>query len=78
MGFSLNDPELIQTLQQIRHALKEGNQPDYALCQQGTFSEIERRRFRKDFGVEIIDYPASDNHDGIVKFLRALSRQSSK
>lgn len=78
IGFALNDPELVQTLQQIRHALKEGNQPDYALCESGSFSEIEARRFRNDFGVEILSYPAGKNHEGIVKFLRMLNRSLSK
>jgi hypothetical protein len=72
LGFSFADEELNLTLGQLRHFLKSSSSPDYILLPHTAVNLLEAERFRKDFGLEVITYPATPDHRGLEDFLSNL------
>lgn len=76
MGFSLRDQEILLHLSHLRHALKGEQDPDYVLLADNSVTYVEIERFRKDFGLMVLQYPTDRTHSGVASFLRALVRSA--
>lgn len=72
LGFSLEDPELSLHFAELRHSLKYNNYPDYALMPGEALNAVERRRWRQDFGVEVLTYNSSIGHSPVIEFVETL------
>jgi len=74
LGFSLNDYELLLHLGKLRHSLKSGSSPDFALIPEGELSQLTAERFRADFGIEVIPFKKSLDNRSLVSFLRRATK----
>lgn len=75
LGFSFNDEELVLHLGKLRHALKGETHPDYILFSGDFLNSEEVTGFRRDFGLEVLLYPADEKHTGLVSFLNELKKR---
>ena len=75
VGASMADPELQLLLSYISDAFLPTSGPQhYALMSEEDVGEVERRQWRKDFGVNVIPVSKADDYAEVTEFLEALSR----
>lgn len=72
LGTSLTDPELKLLLGFLRHSYHEGGPKHYALMDESRLTGITAERWRKDYGINIIKYDPSNNHEQVLQFLKSL------
>jgi len=78
MGYSMSDPDIILFLEYIHEALQGyGNKRHFILRSDDEVSEIEIKRWDKDFGVKTITYARSDGHPEVTEFLKSIRGQTS-
>ena len=75
LGFSMSDKEMMANIDRQRHAMRYLDNPNYMLVREGSYNEIQRTRWRDDFGIHIIDYEYSEDHEGIHTWLKALNKK---
>jgi hypothetical protein len=75
LGFSFSDPELLLLLGDLRESLKHQAHPDYIFLPVTSAGEVEARRLRDDFGVQVIPYTASSDHKEILELIEYLITQ---
>lgn len=75
VGFSMNDKEMISTIENLRHTFRYLESPHYILLREGTASHVERRRWREDFGLEVVEYPGSVGHGGLLEWFSEFSQE---
>jgi len=73
VGFSLSDREIIAHIEKLRHRFNYGTAPHFALLAIGSVNRLEAISYRKEFGIEIIEYNKSHNHRGLDDFLDELA-----
>ncbi|MEM6381997.1 MAG: SIR2 family protein [Pseudomonadota bacterium] len=76
IGFSMGDKEMISTIENLRHTFRYLESPHYILLREGETSHVERRRWREDFGLEVIEYTRGDDHRGLLHWFRDFSAES--
>jgi hypothetical protein len=73
VGASMADPELQLLLSYISDAFLPTSGPQhYALMAEEDVGEVERRQWRKDFGVNVIPVSKADDYAEVTEFLEAL------
>lgn len=73
VGASMADPELQLLLSYISDAFLPTSGPQhYALMSEEDVGEVERRQWRKDFGVNVIPVSKADDYAEVTEFLEAL------
>ena len=72
IGCSLQDPELKLLLNYINAAFPEGGIPHYALMPRSETSEVERKRWKKDYNVRVITISSKNDYEDIDTFLKIL------
>ncbi len=74
IGFSFSDRELTLLFESIRDSLKYRTHPDYIFLAEGETGPVEARRWREDFGLEVIPYTLSDpSRPEVWQFVEALA-----
>jgi hypothetical protein len=74
LGFSYSDPELTVITESLREYFDERSRPDYIVLPKGEKSQIEQRRLRMDFGLEVIEYEkSSDKHPELLELVEYLT-----
>lgn len=73
LGFSFADRELMLLLESVRESLKRGTFPDYIFLARSNSGSVERRRWRDDFGVEVIPYDPSPDHREVLELVEHLA-----
>jgi hypothetical protein len=76
LGFSFKDRELILLLESLRDSLKHRSSPDFVFMPSDQVGNVEARRLREDFGIQVIKYDPSAGHPEIVEFLTTLIEKS--
>ncbi len=77
IGFSLTDPDLLLLLDELRAVYDGYTGTHYALMDISNLSSVERRRFAKDYGIEIIPYTSSTPaHSEVTSFLKELGEKT--
>jgi SIR2-like domain len=74
VGFSLVDREILMHIERLRHRMGYFSEPHFALVPQSRTGDVERMRFRKDYGIEIIEYSDKHNHAEIDTVLKTVLR----
>lgn len=59
-------------LESLRESLKHRSSPDFVFLQSGEVGNVEAKRLREDFGVQIIKYNPSPGHPELSEFVSAL------
>jgi len=72
MGFSFSDRELILLLENLRVSLKSQTMPDYIFLPEDAAGEVESRRFREDFGVEVIPFKPTKGYPEVLQLINFL------
>ena len=72
IGFSMNDREIIAHIEKLRHRFNYGTSPHFALLSMGSVNRIEAMSYRKEFGIEIVEYSKAFNHRALDDFLDDL------
>lgn len=72
LGFSFSDRELTLMLEALRFSLKSQASPDYIFLPEDSAGEVESRRFREDFGVEVISYRPTKGHHEVLQLVNFL------
>jgi hypothetical protein len=75
VGFSGHDPHL-QDLISTAARYDSYCRRHWLLAPQGQFPPLVVRRFAKDKGIRIIEYPIDDNHSSLVTFFRKVYRDT--
>ena len=75
VGFGASDPDILHALDALAARFPAQPAAHYLLHPHGNFTETSRRRFKKDRGLEIIEYDSAHNHSQVTAFLTALSVQ---
>lgn len=78
LGFSLDDPELMLLMEDLRESLKHRTNPDYAFMSSGKLGKVEAGRWREDYGVQIIPYEPTAGHPEVLQFLKYLKKAAAK
>jgi hypothetical protein len=73
IGFSFADPELAVLTESIRESLKRRSAPDFLVLPKGEKGAIERRRLQNDFGIEVIEYEATEGHPELLQLIDHLA-----
>lgn len=73
VGFSLADPDLLLLLDKLETAFKGYGGLHYALINEQEVGKIERERWRKDYGIDIIPYRATEGHPEVHTFLDQIA-----
>jgi hypothetical protein len=73
IGFSFSDPELRLLLEQHRESLKHRSSPDFILLAADACSDVEKRRLREDFGLQVLPYEPSPGHPEVHAFVSYLA-----
>jgi len=74
LGFSNSDPEITMVLQTLREGFRQRSSPDYIVLKRGVKGSVEKRRLSHDFGLEVIEYDPSDNHNELVQLVEHLAK----
>jgi hypothetical protein len=72
LGFSFSDRELTLMLETLRVSLKSQSSPDYIFLPEDAAGEVESRRFREDFGVEVIPFRPSKGYPEVLQLINFL------
>ncbi len=72
IGFSFSDRELTLMLETLRVALKSQSSPDYIFLPEDAAGEVESRRFREDFGVEVIPFKPTKGYPEVLQLINFL------
>lgn len=72
IGFSFSDREIMQMLEIVRESLKHPSDPDYIFLAKGSAGPLETRRWREDFGVQVIPYEATPGHPEVLELINYL------
>jgi len=72
LGFSFADRELMLLLESLRESLKHLSYPDYIFLPKDSVGSVEMRRWREDFGVQVIPYEPSHGHPEVLQFINFL------
>ena len=72
MGFSFSDRELTLLLENLRVSLKSQTMPDYIFLPEDAVGEVESRRFREDFGVEVIPFRPTKGYPEVLQLINFL------
>jgi hypothetical protein len=72
LGFSFSDRELTLMLETLRVSLKSQSSPDYIFLTEEAAGEVESRRFREDFGVEVISYKPTKGYPEVLQLINFL------
>lgn len=72
LGFSFSDRELTLMLETLRVALKSQSSPDYIFLPEDAAGEVESRRFREDFGVEVIPFKPTKGYPEVLELVNFL------
>ena len=72
LGFSFADRELTLMLETLRYALKNQSSPDYIFLPEDAAGEVETRRLREDFGVEVLPFKSTKSHAEVLQLLEFL------
>jgi hypothetical protein len=75
LGFSLADREIILLLETLRESLKHPSDPDFIFLPRDSAGPLEIRRWREDFGVQVIAYDPSPGHPEVLEFVDFLVGQ---
>jgi hypothetical protein len=81
LGFSFSDRELTLMLETLRVSLKSQSSPDYIFLPEDAAGEVESRRFREDFGVEVIPFRPTKGYPEVlhlVDYLISKAGQKNK
>jgi SIR2-like domain len=78
LGFSFADPELMLLLEDLRESLKHQNHPDYIFLPVSSTGDVEARRLRDDFGVQVIPYDPSPDHKEVLELVEYLITEMKK
>lgn len=78
LGFSFSDREVMLMLEIVRESLKHPSDPDYIFLAKGSAGPLETRRWREDFGIQVIPYEASDGHPEVVQLLNFLAEKAKE
>jgi hypothetical protein len=73
LGFSFDDPELRLLMESLRDSLKYRSMPDYILIPKGKKGSVELKRWHEDFGLQALEYDASNNHREIIEIIDYLA-----
>lgn len=77
LGFSFSDREIMLMLEIVRESLKHPSDPDYIFLAKGSAGPLETRRWREDFGIQVIPYEASPGHPEVVELLNFLTERAA-
>lgn len=72
VGTSLTDFDLLFSLDEICSAFEGYSRSHYALMSEETAGRIRRRWFKRDYGIQIIPYHATEGHPEVHQFLEEL------
>ena len=72
VGFSFSDRELTLMLETLRVSLKNQSSPDYIFLPDDAAGEVESRRFREDFGVEVISFRPTKGYPEVLQLINFL------
>lgn len=75
LGFSFTDPELRLLLEELRESLKNQSYPDYLFLPNTSAGDVEIRRLREDFGIQVISYIPSPGHPEVLELIEFLINQ---
>jgi hypothetical protein len=78
LGFSFSDRELTLMLESLRVSLKSQSSPDYIFLPDVAAGEVESRRFREDFGVEVIPFRPTKGYPEVLELVNYLVSQVGK
>lgn len=73
LGFSFSDREITMLLEIIRDALKHAGDPDYIFLPKGMAGPLEARRWKEDYGIQVIPYEATPGHPEVLEFVNFLA-----
>jgi hypothetical protein len=59
-------------LETLRVALKSQSSPDYIFLPEDAAGEVESRRFREDFGVEVIPFKPTKGYPEVLQLVNFL------
>lgn len=76
MGFSMTDREILGQVETLRHSFRYLGQPHYILMKEGSISDIERTRWREDYGLETILYSSGSPERSIEDYVDLLAQSS--
>lgn len=75
VGGSMSDPELLLLLNYIADSYSTSSGPyHFALMAKEDINEVERKRWLKDYRVQIIPVSKEDNYAEVTEFLNALKQ----
>ncbi len=75
LGYSLNDPDLMLVLDELRATFKDYTVTHYALMNADEVSLLRQKRFRQDYGIQILPYsPSAPDHPEVGQFLEELAQ----
>jgi hypothetical protein len=77
LGFSFSDREIMLMLEIVRESLKHPSDPDYIFLAKGSAGPLETRRWREDFGIQVIPYEATPGHPEVVELLTFLAEKAA-
>jgi len=82
LGWSVSDPELSTLVETLRENFRHRTVPDYSarhyiVLQKGLMGSVERKRFRSDFGLELIEYEQTSELLDLVNYLASLIEENA-
>lgn len=78
LGFSLSDPHLMLILEGLQAIYKGYTGNHFALMDANVVTNIQRKRFQKDYNIRILAYtPSDNNHPEVVAFLKKLAEETT-
>jgi hypothetical protein len=78
LGFSFTDQELILLLEAHRHSLKYKSSLHYIFLPDGEVGDVETRRLREDFGIEIVPFKPSKTYKELLEFVNFLASKINR
>jgi len=72
LGFSGSDPEISLLTESLRESLDHRNVPEYIVLPKGEKGEVEKKRLRRDFGLQVIEYDKSEDHHELLELVEYL------
>jgi hypothetical protein len=76
LGFSFKDRERVLLLESLRDSLKHRSSPDFVFLPSTEVGNVEAKRLREDFGIQVIKYEPSPGHPELAEFISALVEKS--
>ena len=73
LGFSFSDYELRLLLEEMRESLEHRSDPDYIFLRSSEVNDTQKRRYREDFGIEVITYDPTPGDPEVLQFIDALA-----